>query len=87
MADTKPDQKTVNVRFRPFPVGPREIVRLASAFHADQEKQRLSTVSGYGFLDNNKELPKNIKSFSFSTRLFPGEDITTLAAFRNGAYM
>lgn len=87
LADTKPDQKTVNVRFRPFPVEPREIVRLTSAFHANQEKQRLSTVSGYGFLDNNQELPSNIKSFSFSTRLFPGEDITTLAAFRNGAYI
>lgn len=87
LADTKPGQKTVKIRFTPFPTEPREIVRLTSAFHADQEKQRQSIVSGYGFLDRNHELPPDIKSFSFSTRLFPGEGITTLAAFRNGAYI
>lgn len=87
LADTKPGQKTVKIRFNPFPTEPREIVRLTSAFHVDQEKQRQSVVSGYGFLDRNHELPPGIKSFSFSTRLFPGEDISTLAAFRNGAYI
>lgn len=87
LSDAKPGQKTISIRFRPFPVEPREIVRFISAFNADQEKQRLSTVSGYGFIDKNHELPTNIKSFSFSTRLFPGEDVTALAGLHNGAYI
>ena len=87
LSDTKPSQKTVKIRFKPFPTEPREIVRLTSAFHADQERQRQTTISGYGFMDKKHELPPNIKSFSFSTRLFPGEDVTSLAAIRNGAYI
>lgn len=80
-------QKNVSVRFRPFPTEPREISRLLTAFRNDRNKQMRAEITGYGFLDKNKDLPPNIESISFSTQLFPGEDVTSLAGIRNGAYV
>lgn len=87
LADTRPDQKKVSVRFNPFPEDPREITRLLQAFHAEKERQLGAKVSGYGFLDKNFELPPDINSFTFSMQLFPGEPITTLNSLREGPYI
>lgn len=87
LSGIKTDQQTVAVRFKPFPTEPKEILRLVSSFSSDKKKQLKSVVSGYGFLDKTQELPANIRSFSFSMQLFPGEDITSLPALSAGAYM
>lgn len=83
----KPDQKTIMLRFREFPTEPREINRLLIAFHNDKEEQLKAKVSGYGFLDENKQLPSDIVSYSFTSQLYPGESPVSLAGLRNGAYI
>lgn len=87
LAATKPDQKKVSVPFKLFPTEPREITRLLMAFRSEREKQLKASVSGYGFLDKNFELPPNIRSFSFSMQIFPGEPVTTLNGLREGPYI
>lgn len=84
---TSPGQKKVGVRLRPFPENPREITRLIMEFHDDQEKQLKAKVTGYGFLDETTELPEDVKSWNFSVRLFPGEQITDLPFLPEGPYI
>ena len=87
LKDTKAGQKTVNIRVCPFPTEPKEIERLVSAFHADQEKQLRSEIGDFNYPLETQRLPSDIKSVSFSPILFPGEDVTSLAAYRNGVYI
>lgn len=87
LCDTKPGQKKVSVPLKPFPSAPREVTRLVMAFRNEKEKQLKAKVSGYGFLDDNFELPPDIKSFNFSMQLFPGEPLTTLSGLREGPYI
>ena len=82
-----PDQKSISVRFRPFPTDPKEITRLLMAFHKNREVQLRAEVSAYGFFDEHMTLPPGIKTFKFSTQLFPGESLTTLDGFRDGPYI
>jgi len=83
LAKTKSGQKEVSVSLKLFPEDSHEIIRLISAFNENRERQLKAKVSGYGFLNENQELPPDIKSLSFSTQLFPGEDITTIAGLSN----
>lgn len=87
LKDTKAGQKTVSIRVRPFPTEPKEIERLVLAFHADQEKQLRSEIEDLNYPLETQGLPSDIKSVSFSPMLLPGEDVTSLAAFCNGAYI
>lgn len=87
LRETGPDQKSISVRFRPFPTDPKEITRLLMAFHKNREVQLKAEVSAYGFFDEHMTLPPGIKTFKFSTQLFPGEPVTTLDSFRDGPYI
>lgn len=80
-------QKKASVRIRQFPSEPREVKRLISQFHHEYEEQLEAKVSGYGFLDDSFELPPGIKSFSFSSQLFPGENVVSLAGLGAGPYV
>lgn len=82
-----PSQKTAEVRFRPFPTEPREIERLVRQFHHDAEKQNKAEVTGYGFLDETTELPPDIKSWSFTVRMFSDEEMTSLPLLAEGPYI
>lgn len=87
LSNVKPEQKTVSVRLKPFPREPREIIRFLIAFNADRERQLKADVAGYGFLSEDYEVPSDIKSVSFSVQLFPGEEVTTFAGWREGTYL
>lgn len=87
LSEASPDQKTVSVRFKPFPTDPKEITRLLMAFHNNRELQLKAEVSAYGFFDEHSTLPQGIKSFKFSTQLFPGESPVALKSFREGPYI
>lgn len=87
LKEIAPNQKSVSVRFRPFPTEPKEITRLLLAFNRDKEVQLKAEMSAYGFFDERAVLPRGIKSFRFSTQLFPGEFITSLSSYREGPYI
>lgn len=87
LREISPGQKSTSVRFRPFPTEPKEITRLLLAFNKDREVQLKAEVSAYGFFDKHMTLPQEIKSFKFSTQLFPGEPITSLSSYREGPYI
>lgn len=87
LSGTTHNQKTVSVRFKPFPKDPQEITRFLLAFNSDREKQLKADVAGYGFLDGEHKIPAGISSMSFSVQLFPGEDVTSLASWREGTYI
>lgn len=80
-------QKSVSVRFKPFPKDQREITRFLLAFNSDRKKQLKADVAGYGFLNGDRQIPNGIKSMSFSVQLFSDEEITTLASWREGVYL
>lgn len=82
-----PGQKSVSVRFKPFPEDSREITRLIGSFHADREKQLKAEVTGYGFMDETHELPPEVSSWEFTVRVFPDELPTSLALFSEGPYI
>lgn len=87
LSGTTHNQKTVSVRFSPFPKDPQEITRFLLAFNSDREKQLKADVAGYGFLDGEHRILDGISSMSFSVKLFPGEDVASLAGWRKGAYV
>ncbi|MBS7157675.1 MAG: DUF4365 domain-containing protein [Collinsella sp.] len=84
---TRPGQKYVSVRFKPFPTDSKEITRLLMAFHKDWEIQLKADTTAYGFFDEHMTLPQGVKSIKFSTQLFPGESPTAIKSFRAGPYI
>lgn len=87
LANAGAGQKKASVRIRPFPSEPREVKRLVVQFHHEYEAQLKAEVTGYGFLDDNFDLPPDIKSFSFSSQLLPGENAISLAGLGAGPYV
>ncbi len=85
---SKPGQKTITVRFRPFPNDRRSIERICIEFLREKKNQG-STILVNGAItpDELKEHGVVVGSYSWSKTLYKGEGPTSLAPYDNGVYM
>lgn len=83
LSKTRPDQERASVPIKPFPTDPKEATRIIMALNANREKQLKAKVIAYDFDGDTATLPEGIDSISFSTQLYQGESMTTLAGLEN----
>lgn len=80
------EQKTVNLRFSPFPSDPTETLSLLTRIIRDKKAQRASTGFAFCSLEEYQENGFGFPSAQFTVNVGPGETLASLAPYKHGLY-